>query len=261
MTGTPEVLAEQAGNALRLTVDRPERLNALTLEVVDELISQVERGHHDPAVRAITITGAGRAFCAGADLDPANLGDLTLPDLSLVDAANRLVLTMRAAPKPVIALVNGPAVGVGSSLAMAADLVFASSAAYLKLGFEAIGLMPDGGGTALLPAAVGRSRALNLALLGDRISADQALEWGIFARVFTAEEFEAGTEALVARLADGPTRSYAATKLAINEATLPALTSALDLERAHQRALLASDDFAEGAAAFNDKRSPVFTGH
>lgn len=249
---------ERDGAVLALTFDRPDVFNALTLPMVLAAVDAVEGAARDEGVRLVTVTGAGRAFCAGADLEA--LQPSPDPDMAVVDAVNRFALAVRAAPQLVVALVNGPAAGVGSSFALGADLAVASDAAYLKTGFEAIGLMPDGGGSAYLTADLGRSRALAVAVLGDRIDAAEALRLGLFARVWPASEFAAESAALVARLAAGPTGAYAAAKRAVDARALPAFPAALETERREQRRLLAADDFAEGVAAFRGKRRPVFTG-
>lgn len=239
-----------------ITLNRPDRLNALTPESTVRLAEALDAAASDPAVRAITVTGAGRAFCAGADL----AGGLAGATDELIDVLNRIATTICTAPKPVLALLNGPAVGAGASLALACDLVLASSAAYLKPGFEAIGLMPDGGGTGFWTAALGRSLALKALLLGDPIPADEALRLGLVAQVFGPEEFEAEAGRIARRLASGPTRAYAATKQAVNQVALSGLAETLAYEREHQLELLRTADFAEGLTAFAEKRPPRFSG-
>jgi enoyl-CoA hydratase len=210
-------------------------------------------------VRAVVLTGSGRAFSAGADLG-ASSGPGSPPSAGTVVAANRLARALREARQPVIAAVNGPAVGVGCSIALACDLVVAADSSYFLLAFVNIGLMPDGGATALVPANVGRARAMEMALLGERVPAATALDWGLIHRVVPSGELADFVDALAARLAAGPPKALAATKRAVNEATLGSLEAALDRELDGQSALLAGADFAEGVAAFGQKRPPTFTG-
>ncbi|MCH1868509.1 enoyl-CoA hydratase-related protein [Nocardioides sp. CFH 31398] len=256
-----DLLVEDHDGVLALTLNRPHALNAVTTDLVLRVVDLVEAAGERDDVRVVTLTGAGRAFCAGADLGAAGLGvadDGALPDASTLDSVNRLALAFREVPQLVVALVNGPAAGVGASFAMGADLVVASDAAYLKGGFDAIGLMPDGGATAYLVAALGRPRALAYAVLGDRVEADEALRLGLFARVWPAATFAEESAALVARLAAGPRHAYAAAKRAVDARGLPAFTDALETERREQRRLLGSADFAEGAAAFRERRRARF---
>lgn len=261
-----DLRVDDRDGVLALTLDRPDALNAVTTDLVLRVVDLVEAAGERDDVRVITMTGAGRAFCAGADLGSAGLGDGSaggeagLPDASTIDSVNRLALACREVPQLVVALVNGPAAGVGASFAMGADLVLASDAAYLKGGFDAIGLMPDGGATAYLVAALGRPRALAYAVLGDRIAAEEALRLGLFARVWPADDFATESAALVARLAAGPRHAYAAAKRAVDARGLPAFADALETERRQQRRLLASADFTEGAAAFRERREARF-GH
>lgn len=259
-----DLLVEDHDGVLALTLNRPDALNAVTTDLVLRVVDLVEAAGARDDVRVVTLTGAGRAFCAGADLGSAGLGadgegtGGGLPDASTIDSVNRLALACREVPQLVVALVNGPAAGVGASFAMGADLALASDAAYLKGGFDAIGLMPDGGATAYLVAALGRPRALAYAVLGDRIGADEALRLGLFARVWPAESFAEESSALVARLAAGPRHAYAAAKRAVDARGLPAFAEALETERLHQRRLIGSADFAEGAAAFRERREARF---
>ena len=208
----------------RITLDRPDSLNAWTAELGRELKQVVTGDAADPAVRAVLITGAGRGFSSGADLkegfDPAEDG---LPDLrkELHELYHPIIAGVRRLEKPVVAAVNGPAVGIGASLALACDLVLAARSAFFGLAFVNIGLMPDGGSTLFVPAAVGKARAFQMALLGERVPAEQALEWGLVNEVLDDEELEPHAAALAARLAKGPTRSYASSKQALNRHALP----------------------------------------
>jgi 2-(1,2-epoxy-1,2-dihydrophenyl)acetyl-CoA isomerase len=257
------VIWEQSGPIGRLTLNRPETLNAWTSELGAELRSAIEGEATEESVRAVLIMGAGRGFSSGADLkagfDPAEDGRPNIRK-ELRDVYHPAIAGVRRLAKPVVAAVNGPAVGIGCSLALACDLVLAAESAFLSLGFVNIGLMPDGGSTAFVPAAVGKARAFQMALLGERIPATQALEWGLVNWVHPDEELMDAANDLVARLAEGPTRSYAATKQALNRSIYGDLDGQLELEAELQHALGRSHDFREGALAFVEKRPPAFSG-
>jgi 2-(1,2-epoxy-1,2-dihydrophenyl)acetyl-CoA isomerase len=257
------VIWEQSGGVGRLTLNRPETLNAWTAEFGRELRQVIERDAGADDVRAVLVTGAGRGFSSGADLkagfEPADDG---MPDIrtELRDIYHPVIAGVRRLPKPVIAAVNGPAVGIGCSLALACDLVLAAESAFFGLAFVNIGLMPDGGSTAFVPPAVGRARAFQMALLGERVPAPQALDWGLVNWVHPDDRLTDEANALVERLAAGPTRSYAASKRALNAFIYGDLDAQLDLEAELQHDLGRSRDFLEGAAAFVEKREPAFSG-
>lgn len=254
---------EQFGGVGRLTLNRPQTLNAWTAEFGSELKSVVEREAADDSVRSVLITGAGRGFSSGADLkagfDPAEDG---MPDIrkELHDIYHPVIVGIRRLPKPVVAAVNGPAVGIGCSLALACDLVMAAESAFFGLAFVNVGLMPDGGSTAFVPPAVGKARAFQMALLGERIPAPQALDWGLVNWVCPDDRLMDEANALAGRLAAGPTRSYASAKQALNRFVYGDLDAQLELEAELQHALGRTKDFLEGAAAFVEKRPPAFTG-
>ncbi|GAA3164384.1 hypothetical protein GCM10020255_049140 [Rhodococcus baikonurensis] len=189
MTTTAETgfRSEITDGVLRLTFDRPKRMNAIDLPTMSAFAAAVRDGGADPAVRTIVITGSGRAFCTGADLAAAAVNPAD-PKV-VMDAATSLIRAVTSAPVPVIAAVNGPAAGVGVSIALAADLTYAASSAYFLLSFVNIGLMPDGGASALVPAAIGRARAAEMALLGERVSADDAERFGLVSRTVSDEDF------------------------------------------------------------------------
>jgi 2-(1,2-epoxy-1,2-dihydrophenyl)acetyl-CoA isomerase len=257
------IIWEQSGSVGRLTLNRPDSLNAWTPQLGLDLRTIIERDAASEAVRAVLITGAGRGFSSGADLkagfDPADDG---MPDLhkELHDVYHPAIIGLRRLEKPVVAAVNGPAVGIGCSLALACDLILAAESAFFGLAFVNIGLMPDGGSTAFVPPAVGRARAFQMALLGERIPAPQALDWGLVNWVYPDDRLMPEAEALVDRLAAGPTRSYAASKRALNRFIYGDLDAQLDLEAELQHALGRTHDFLEGTAAFVEKRAPAFTG-
>jgi 2-(1,2-epoxy-1,2-dihydrophenyl)acetyl-CoA isomerase len=258
------IIWEQAGAVGRLTLNRPESLNAWTPQLGLELKTIIERDAADESVRAVLITGAGRGFSSGADLkagfDPHP--DDGMPDVykELHDVYHPAILGVRRLEKPVVAAVNGPAVGIGCSLALACDLTMACESSFFGLAFVNIGLMPDGGSTAFVPPAVGHARAFQMAMLGERIPAAQALEWGLVNWVHPDDRLMDEANALVERLAAGPTRSYAASKRALNRFIYGDLDAQLELEAELQHALGRSHDFLEGAAAFVEKRAPAFTG-
>ena len=257
------IIWEQAGAVGRLTLNRPQTLNAWTAQFGAELKQAVEREAAQDSVRAVLVTGAGRGFSSGADLkagfDPAEDG---MPDIKkeLHEIYHPAIAGIRRLPKPVVAAVNGPAVGIGCSLALACDLLLAAESAFFGLAFVNIGLMPDGGSTALVPPAVGKARAFQMALLGERIPAPQALEWGLVNWVHPDDRLMGEAEALVNKLAAGPTRSYASSKQALNNFLYGDLDAQLDLEAELQHALGRTKDFLEGAAAFVEKREPSFSG-
>jgi 2-(1,2-epoxy-1,2-dihydrophenyl)acetyl-CoA isomerase len=258
------VIWEQDGGVGRVTLNRPESLNAWTDEFGQELKRAITEAAAADSVRAVLITGAGRAFSSGADLkagfDPHP--DDGLPDIKkeLHGLYHPIIAAVRRLEKPVVAAVNGPAVGIGASLAFACDLVLAAESAYFGLAFVNIGLMPDGGSTLFVPAAVGKARAFQMALLGERVPSDRALEWGLVNYVHPDDRLMDEANALVEKLAAGPTRSYAASKSALNRMLYPDLDGQLDLEAELQHVLARTKDFQEGVSAFVEKREAAFQG-
>ncbi len=246
------------GGVLRLTLDRPERLNALTAEMSDTLATELEGAGARDDVRVVLLSGAGGCFCAGADVSGADAHERF--DVTSLDRANRIVRAVVALDRPVLASVSGVAAGVGCSIALACDLVVAADAARFLLAFTRIGLMPDGGATATLAAAVGRTRAMRMALLGEALTGREAYEAGLVSQVVPVIDLDTTVDEIADRLAEGPPLAFAATKKAVNAATLGALEGALERERTGQAVLLRTADAAEGMRAFNDKQRPVFRG-
>jgi 2-(1,2-epoxy-1,2-dihydrophenyl)acetyl-CoA isomerase len=238
-------------------------MNAWDRQLGVELLSTIEEATDDEGVRTVTITGTGRAFSAGADLkagfEPSPQGH---PDVEsrLREIYHPIIAGIRRMPKPVLAAVNGPAAGIGCSLALACDLIVARESAYLMLAFVNIGLVPDGGSSLLVPSRVGFARAAEMAMLGERVPARQALEWGLINRVVADDEFEAEVDALAERLATGPTTSYAGTKRQLNAWVYSRMDEQLALEASIQQEAAASGDFAEGVQAFLERRPARFSG-
>jgi enoyl-CoA hydratase len=243
---------------LSLTLDRPERLNALTDEMSDALATELERATSYDDVRVVVIAGAGRAFCAGADISAVD-GPAEL-DVRALDRANRMVRAVTRLDKPVVAAVRGVAAGVGCSLALACDLVVAAESASFLLAFARIGLMPDGGSTASVAASVGRARAMRMALLAEPLTGREAYDAGLVSHLVDDDAFDRVVAELTARLVAGPPLALAATKRAVNAATFDGLDGALERERFGQTTLLRTADAAEGMRAFAEGRAPVFEG-
>jgi 2-(1,2-epoxy-1,2-dihydrophenyl)acetyl-CoA isomerase len=247
-----------------LTLNRPEVLNAFDDELGFALLDAVSEGASDDAVRCIVITGAGRAFSAGEDLGALSegYGAGNAPDLgdTLVKRYNPLIRAVRAAPKPVVAAVNGVAAGAGAALALACDFRIASEHAKLALGFIKVGLVPDSGAIWFLTRMIGSARAFELAAGGDAISAERALALGLYTKVAGAGDFEASWREFATALAAGPTRAYALTKALANSATEHGLGDQLDLEVKAQSDAGSTADHLEGVTAFLEKRPPRFTG-
>jgi 2-(1,2-epoxy-1,2-dihydrophenyl)acetyl-CoA isomerase len=251
------------GPAARILLNRPEALNAWNEQFGNDLLDAVQTVAGDDSIRAVLITGAGRGFSSGADLkEQRGSNDSGPPDLGarLEEIYHPIITGLREMPKPVVSAVNGPAVGIGCSLALAADLIVAAESAYFLLAFVNIGLVPDGGSTAFIPARVGYARAAEMAMLGERIPAPQALDWGLINRVVADDELESSSSALLERLANGPTRSYAGAKQLLNRRMYADLDGQLEAEAEAQRGQGESADFIEGVMAFAEKRPPNFTG-
>ena len=244
--------------ALWLTLNRPDQFNALTGEMVVEAIEQLRGATSRDDVRVVVLTGTGGAFCAGADLGGADAQEKY--DAGSVDAANHVIRAVTGLDQPVVCGLNGIAAGVGMSVALACDLVVATESAALTLAFTKIGLMPDGGATATLAASVGRARAMRLALLSDVITAQEAYDAGLVTHVFPDADYAEGLAKIIRRLSTGAPLAFAATKKAVNAATLGALDAAFARERSGQSLLLRSEDVAEGMKAFTEKRRPDFHG-
>ena len=230
------VIVDRRGAELRITLNRPDALNAWDKQFGIELLAAVQQAADDDAVRAVVITGAGRAFSSGADLKAG------------------------FDPTPVLAAVNGPAVGIGCSLALCCDLIVARESAYFLLAFINIGLVPDGGSSVLLPERIGFTRAAEMAMLGERVSARRALEWGLVNSVTSDDGFDATVDELAGRLAGGPTRAYAGVKTQLNEWLFARMDAQLELEASIQERAAASGDFLEGVQAFLERRPAAFGG-
>jgi enoyl-CoA hydratase len=247
-----------ADGVLSLTFNRPAAFNALTAEMADRTAAAIEQATSRADVRVIVLAGTGGAFSAGADIGAADAVDAL--DVTALDRANRMVRAITACPKPVVAAVGGVAAGVGCSLALACDLVVASPAASFLLAFARIGLMPDGGASATVAAAVGRARAMRMALLAEPLSGQEAFDAGLVSHLVADHDLPEAVAALAVRLAAGAPLAFAATKKAINAASLAGLEEALDRERTGQTVLLRTADAAEGIGAFVERRKPVFRG-
>lgn len=257
------ILFEAADGAARLTLNRPDRLNSFTVQMHHEVADALSRVENDANIRALLITGAGRGFCAGQDLsdravapgaDGVDLGE------SLEERYNPLIRRLTALPKPVVCAVNGVAAGAGANIAFAADIVLAAKSAKFIQSFSKIGLVPDSGGTWILPRLAGQARALGLALTGEALNAENAENWGLIWRAVDDDRLMSEADKLIASLANGPTKGLAAIKLAMRKGWHTNLDEQLDLERDLQRELGRSDDYREGVAAFTEKRAPKFTG-
>lgn len=263
--GTPSsILFTVDDGVATLTLNRPDRLNSFTESMHAEVRGAIARAGADPAVRVLVLTGAGRGFCAGQDLSDRKVAPGG-EGVDLGDSIERnykpLVLALRALPKPVIGAVNGVAAGAGANIALACDVVVAARSASFVQAFCRLGLVPDAGGSFFLTRALGALRALGLALFGDKLSAEQAEQWGLIWKCVDDERFGDTVRALAAQLAQGPTQGYARTKSIIYAAEARELAAQLDAERDAQRELGRSADYREGVTAFLERRAPRFTGH
>lgn len=254
----PDLETRLADGALWVTLNRPGALNALTAEMADQVAEMVEGAAARDDVRVIVVTGTDGAFSAGADISGQDAHQDF--DVSALDRANRIIRAIVNLDKPVVAAVNGIAAGVGCSAALACDVIVATESATFLLAFARIGLMPDGGATATAAASIGRARAMRMALLAEPLTAREGYDAGLVTTVVSDDDFAATVERMVSRLAAGPPLAHAATKKAVNAATLPGLEDALERERTGQTVLLRTDDAAEGMRAFGEKRRPVFRG-
>jgi 2-(1,2-epoxy-1,2-dihydrophenyl)acetyl-CoA isomerase len=254
------------GGAAKIELNRPDTMNAWNRQFGIDLLAAIESVAADDGVRAVMITGAGRGFSSGADLKEMGSNDDRTPEghpdvrRTLTERYHPIITTIRTMPKPVLAAVNGPAVGIGLSLALASDLIVARESAYFLLAFVNIGLVPDGGSSLFVPTRVGMARATEMAMLGERIPARQALEWGLINRVLADDEFASASEQLLERLAAGPTRSYAGTKRQLNNWLYTRMEEQLELEADIQQEMAGSGDFVEGVLAFVQKRQAAFGG-
>ena len=243
-----------------ITLNRPDALNSLTVPMKVELLAALRHVERDAAVRAVVLTGAGRAFCAGQDLRERLKPDAAPLGVELRERYNPIIRAMRALPKPIVGAINGVAAGAGASLAMACDLRLASEAASFALAFGRVGLVPDSGATWFLPRLVGEAKAAEIALLGDSVSAVDAERFGLVGRVVPAAQLATEARAIAARLAAGAPRAIALTKRALNAAWDRDLDAALEYEAHLQDMAGRTADHQEGMASFLEKRPPRFTG-
>jgi 2-(1,2-epoxy-1,2-dihydrophenyl)acetyl-CoA isomerase len=256
------ILFDLADGVATLTLNRPDRLNSVTVQMHEEIAAALTTVESDGAVRALLLTGAGRGFCAGQDL---NLRDSLAGGEFDAGAAlerhyNPLIRRLRALKKPVIAAVNGPAAGAGANIAFACDIVVAARSASFLQAFCRLGLVPDAGGTWVLPRLVGAARAMGLAMLGESLPAEQAAQWGLIWKVVDDDKLMEEARGLARKLAQGPTTGLGLIKEALNRSLENGLSAQLDLERDLQRQAARSVDFREGVSAFLEKRPPNFTG-
>jgi enoyl-CoA hydratase/carnithine racemase len=248
------ISVERDGSVLWIRLDRPEKLNAVDTPMLDELSAHIRGAETDESVRAVLLTGAGRAYCSG--------GDLTGGDTAgAADAANRVVRAITSLAKPVVAGVHGGAVGFGCALALSCDLVVAAPSAYFQLAFTRVGLMPDGGASALLPGLIGRARTARMAMTAEKISAATAFEWGMISYLTGDDDYQSVLADVLRSVSGGPTCAFGWTKRALAAATLTELELVQAIEAEGQSALVETADFREGARAFRERRTPDFRGH
>lgn len=255
------ILYEAADGVARITLNRPDVLNAITPELITAYGAAIERAGSDETVRAVLVTGAGRGFCAGADLNSSGSPNRKMSSGELLRTLyHPAILGMRNMPKPIVTAVNGVAAGAGMSIALAGDIVLAGQSASFLQAFSKIGLVPDAGSTWFLPRLVGDARARALALLADRIPAEEARQMGMVWKVYPDEQLAAEAQALAARLAKMPTRAYGLIKAALNASGGNSLPDQLELEAGSQDIASKTEDFREGVQAFLQKRQPEFKG-
>ncbi|MCR9218635.1 MAG: 2-(1,2-epoxy-1,2-dihydrophenyl)acetyl-CoA isomerase PaaG [Alphaproteobacteria bacterium] len=266
MTAYDTILYAVEGGIARLTLNRPDKLNSFTVQMHEEVRDALDRTAADESARCLLLTGAGRGFCAGQDLsdravDP-NDPDAAAPDLgeSLEQRYNPLVRRIAGLDKPAVCAVNGVAAGAGANLALACDIVIAARSASFIQAFCKIGLIPDSGGTWSLPRRVGLARAKGLALLGDKLPAEQAEAWGLIWKAVADEALADEAGRIAAQLAAGPTKGLGLIKQALNQSFDNDLDAQLDLERDLQREAGRTEDYREGVRAFMEKRAPRFVG-
>ncbi len=260
---TETIIFEVVDGVARLTLNRPDRLNSFTVAMHEEVAAALTEAESDANVRVLVLSGAGRGFCAGQDLNDRAV----TPGSEAVDLGASvekywapLIRRLTGLNKPVISAVNGVAAGAGANVALAGDIVIAARSAKFIQSFANIGLIPDSGGTWVLPRLLGQARALGLALTGDPLPAEQAAEWGMIWKCVDDDKLADEVNTLAARFAKGPTRGLAATKKAIRESWQHSLDAELNIERDLMRELGRSADYREGVAAFLEKRKPAFTG-
>lgn len=258
----PTLVSLDAG-VLTVTLNRPDKLNSFIPEMHALLRKALERAVDEHEVRAVLLTGAGRGFCAGQDLSQRDVSAGAAPidlSVSLGSNYNPLVRRLRELPKPIVCAVNGVAAGAGANIALACDIVVAARSASFVQSFSRIGLVPDSGGTYFLPRLVGSARAMGLALLGDKLTAQDAERIGLIWKVFDDDKLAAESSGIARALAAGPTRGYGLLKKAMLASANNSLDAQLDLERDLQREAGFSEDYREGVAAFLQKRKPEFKG-
>ncbi|HQT97372.1 MAG: hypothetical protein B7Z62_06995 [Deltaproteobacteria bacterium 37-65-8] len=257
------VVTERRDGVATIRMNRPERMNAYNEEMGTALLSEVSAAAADPAVRCLVLTGTGKAFSAGGDVESFAAFRDEGPEkfMGLAIGLHALIATLRRAPKPVVAAVNGVAAGAGFSMALACDIAVAAASARFTLGYQNIGLSPDGGMTFFLARAVGAQRAMEMTLFSRVLPATRAAEWGLVQEIFPDSEFSAEVEALADRLASGPTLAYSRAKELYNRALSQPLEAQLEEERQNISRCAGSRDFREGVSAFLEKRPARFEGH
>jgi 2-(1,2-epoxy-1,2-dihydrophenyl)acetyl-CoA isomerase len=256
------IIFEASEGVATLTLNRPDRLNSLNARMHEEIVAVLGSVESDPAIRALLVTGAGRGFCAGQDLnlrDAGATGDFDA-GAALERYYNPLIRRLRALAKPIVAAVNGPAAGAGANIAFACDIVIAARSASFLQAFCRLGLVPDAGGTWFLPRLAGSARAMGMAMLGEPLSAESAAQWGLVWKMVDDDKLMAEARGFAAKLAQGPTAGLGLIKQALNRSLANSLDAQLDVERDLQRLAACSEDFKEGVAAFLEKRPAKFKG-